>query len=121
MDILKKFKITFLQTKLKASSLVETLVATVIIVLIFAVASLTLNNVFKNTIQKNTDVIDNQLNYLVYQYKNEQINIPHVDEFEDWEISIQKTNKQNEKYILFEAIHKKHKKLVLKRIIDVSE
>lgn len=121
MAILKRYYRTVFQKKLKASSLVETLVATVIIVLMFAVASLTLNNVFRNTIKNNIDVIDNQLNYLMYQYKNGQINVPHVDEFEDWEISIQKTKERDEKYISFEAIHKKHKKIVLKKIIDVSE
>ena len=121
MVVLKKFKIALFQKKLKASSLVETLVATVIIVLMFAVASLTLNNVFKNSIQNNTDAIDNQLNYLVYQYKNEQINIPYTDEFKDWEISIQKTEERDEKYISFEATHKKYKKSVIKKIVDVSE
>ena len=121
MAVLKRYcKIVF-QKKLKASSLVETLVATVIIVLMFAVASLTLNNVFRNTIKNNTDVIANELNYLVYQYNNQQIAVPYANEFEDWEISIQKTKERNEKYILFEAIHKKHEKIVLKKIIDVSE
>ncbi len=121
MVVLKKYYYVLVQKKLRASSLVETLVATVIIVLMFAVASLTLNNVFKNSIQNNTDSIDNQLNYLVYQYKNEQINIPFTDEYEDWEITIQKETKKSEKYILFEATNNKYKKSVLKKLVDVSE
>ncbi len=107
--------------KLKASSLVETLVATVIIVLIFGVTSLTLNNIFSNAIRNNTSEINTQLNYLQYQYLNNQIQLPYADTFKDWDITIQKTRTININYISFEATHLKYQKTVTKNNIDATE
>ena len=76
MDLLKKMQLAVfnklrssvfsLQTKTKASSLVEVIVATVIIVIIFAIVTLTLNNIIKNTYRAKTDDINNHLNKIVY-------------------------------------------------------
>jgi type II secretory pathway pseudopilin PulG len=110
-----------LKTRLKASSLVETLVATVIIVVIFAVASLTLNAVFKNTIKNNTQEINTELNFLQYQYQTKQLSIPYIDTIKEWEVSIEKTQEQNENYISFVATNKKTQKTVTKKLLDVVE
>ena len=54
--------------KIKASTLVETITAAVIIVIVFSIALLTLNNVFAHKIKSDTSRIDNYLNELVYTY-----------------------------------------------------
>ena len=57
MVILKKIY----SVKLKASSLTEVLVATVIILLIFSIAMLTIDNLLFNTVKNSSHTIDNEL------------------------------------------------------------
>ena len=70
----------------------ETLVATVLIVLIFMLASMILNNLFSNTIKNNTQAIDNHLNELQYLHQNEQLQLPYTEVFQNWNISIEKVS-----------------------------
>ena len=63
--------------KVKASSLNEVIVATVIIVLVFGIAVATLNNILMNTANKNTSSIDNRINELIYSYRNEKLQLPY--------------------------------------------
>lgn len=94
-----------LSKQIKASSLVETLVATVLIVLLFAIASLTLNNILRNSIKNNTDEIHTELNYLDYLYTYNQINLPFYDTFKDWEIHIYNEQLLEENTVFFNATH----------------
>ncbi len=48
--------------KIKAFTLMETLVATVLIVIVFMISSMLLNNLFYNSIKDNTIAIDAHLN-----------------------------------------------------------
>ena len=63
--------------KMKASTLVETITASVIIIIVFAIASLTLNNVFSSTINNDTNQIENHLYKLEYQYVNNKLLIQY--------------------------------------------
>lgn len=74
--------------KLKASTLMETMVATVLIVIIFMVASLTLNNVFGNSIKFNTTEIETHLNKLEYQYQHDLLELPYEEVHNNWTITI---------------------------------
>ncbi|MDC9722883.1 MAG: hypothetical protein PSN34_08920 [Urechidicola sp.] len=107
--------------KLKASSLVETLVATVLIVLMFAIASLTLNNIFGNAIKNNTDEINRHLNQLQYQYSHQLIQLPYFDTYRNWEIAIEKTGYNQSGFVQFKAFHTKHHKTITKRRYARSE
>jgi len=75
--------------KIKASTLMETLIATVLIMVIFVVASLILNNLFSNSIKKNTRGITAKLNEIEYLYINDKIVLPYYDDYESWMISIE--------------------------------
>lgn len=66
----------------------ETLVATVLIVIIFMVSSMTMNNLLKRNVKQNTELAEERLNALEYQVKNKGIKIPYYEDFESWEISI---------------------------------
>ena len=95
-----------LKLKLKASTLVETLVGTVIIVVIFAIASMTLNSVFKNTMKNNTLQIDNHLYKLQYLHQNNKLIVPYQEEFGNWEIEINKKQKDTPNQIEIQATNK---------------
>ncbi len=113
-----KYKVS---KKVKASSLVETLVATVLIVLMFSIASLTLNNIFGNAIKNNTDELDRHLYQLHYQYSHHLIQLPYFDTYNDWEISIEKTTSNQTGFVQFKAIHTKHQKTITKKRYAKSE
>ena len=84
--------------KIKASTLVETLVGTAIIVIIFTVATLTLNRVFKNVSKNNTLKIDNQIFKLKYLQHHQKITLPYLDDFENWEIEMSNEQIDNKTY-----------------------
>ncbi len=89
--------------KIKASTLMETLVATVLIVIVFILSSMILNNVFLNTIKNNTMAIEGYLTQLQYLYLNEKLSIPHNETFDKWEISIDRFEQDSSEMIEFEA------------------
>ena len=102
--------------KIKGTSLMETMVATVLIVIIFMVASLTMNNLFNNVINYNTTEIETYINKLEYQYQHQLIELPHEEIYNQWELSISKEVQGELLYILIEANHIENKK-TLKRSI----
>lgn len=103
--------------KIKASTLMETLVATVLIVLVFMISSMIINNLFSNSIKNNTRDIDAYLNELEYLYENEKIKIPYQDEFKDWLIVIEK-DRDNQSNILMEALNSITNKSITKTMYE---
>ncbi|WP_117885637.1 type IV pilus modification PilV family protein [Aureibaculum luteum] len=113
--------------KLKASTLVEVLVASVIIILIFAIASMTLNNVFQSSIQGNTHRIDTHLNKLKYLYEHDKISNDYQDSFKDYDITFSKLVENDQAYVLIEAVQKTEsesddfkKKIIIKKVLDAT-
>ena len=96
--------------KLKGSTLMETLVATVLIVVIFMMSSMILNNLFSNVITSRTDTIEAYLNEQHYLYINNEIEAPQVSEFDNWQISVEVFKQNETDYINFEAMNKLSKK-----------
>ncbi len=82
-------------SKLKASTLIEVLVASVLIIIVFTIASLTLNNVFRSTIKNNTHAIDTHINKLIYLYQHDKIGAEYQKNFKDWSISFSKQIENN--------------------------
>lgn len=74
--------------KLKASTLMETMVATVLIVVIFMFSSLILNSLFSAQVKGNLQPIKSHLDQLEYQYVNQKINLPYYEEWKTWDITI---------------------------------
>jgi predicted PurR-regulated permease PerM len=89
--------------KIKGSTLMETLVATVLIVVIFMAASMILNTIFSNSIKNNTRDIDTYLNELQYLEENNKLQLPHQEEFGKWHISIVEYKENYKSVIEFEA------------------
>lgn len=111
MDILKK---------IKASTLVEVITASIIISIVFVIASMTLNNVFASTKKNDTNQIENYLQKLEYQYKNKQISIPLNTEYKNWRITITKVEERNINWIVFKAKNIVTNKSVEKKRIYVE-
>ena len=91
--------------KLKASTLLETLVATVLILVIFIISGLILNNLAKNMFQNNNQAIKTQLHKLNYLSQHKKIQLPYKASYKDWEIQIEKDKIRNT--ISIEAYHSK--------------
>ncbi len=102
--------------KIKASTLMETLVATVLIIVVFMISSMILNNLFSKTIKNNTTAIDAYLNELQYLYKHEKLLLPYQDDYNDWQITVVLYQDNNFNSIVFEALNIKTHKTVIKTI-----
>jgi hypothetical protein len=102
--------------KIKASTLMETLVATVLIVIVFMTSSMILNNLFTNNIQFNQNKIQQELHRLQYKNQNEQLVIPYYNDLGDWAIEVVYENWQGQTNLLFSAENKRTKqKLTIRR------
>ena len=89
--------------KIKASTLMETLVATVLIVVIFMISSMIMNNLLLNNVKQNTELAEERLNALEYQLKNDGFKLPYYEDFESWEISVFEEEHGSNSIITLEA------------------
>ena len=92
--------------KIKASTLIETMVATVLIIIIFTMASMILNSIFASTLERNTSGISERLWRLEYEFKNGLIKIPHYGNWDAWEVEILKENNSNSQVLILQATHR---------------
>ena len=107
--------------KIKASTLIETVIASILIVIVFAIASLTLNNVFATALKNDTSQIENHIYILEYQFLNKKIKIPYSESFDNWEINILKENQNAMNRIVFKAKNIATNKSVEKKLMYVKE
>ena len=91
--------------KIKASTLMETLVATVLIVVLFMTASMVLNNLFSASIQNNTYSVKQELFRLQYAYQNGVLELPYLAEIDDSQLTVKETKLQGVKGPVFLAKH----------------
>ncbi|WP_281987702.1 hypothetical protein [Aquimarina aggregata] len=78
--------------KIKAATLIETLTASVLIIIVFMIASLSFNNIFNNHVKRDTSSIDNRIKELEYLVLHEQLKIPYSEDFAGWDIYINSKN-----------------------------
>ena len=72
--------------KVRSATLVEALTATVIIIVIFVVASLVINNMLLNLYNSKTGDIDSRLNELHYAIVQNKERLPYAGEAGEWKI-----------------------------------
>lgn len=70
----------------------ETMVATVLIVVIFMLSSLILNNLFAAQVRGNLQPVKTHLDEVEYLYSNDKLIVPYYEEWNDWSISIEDQN-----------------------------
>jgi len=100
--------------KIKASTLMETLIATVLVVVTFLMASLILNNLVSNAIISDTMAIDTHLTELQYLQQHQQLELPFSERFQNWEVTVKHLIEKNEPIIVFEATELSHHKTIRK-------
>jgi hypothetical protein len=106
------------RNKIKGSSLLETLIASVLIMIVFGISMVTVGNVLERTVKSNTRSIDNDLNKLEYLYQNGQIETPDVIENGDWRIQIEKGREGDLVYVFLRAQNKKTLKEEERKILE---
>ncbi len=90
--------------KVRAATLVETMVASVIIIIVFLIASLSVNNIFRGTINSDDTLLQNRINELTYFINHEKIKIPFYEETNLWDIGIE----SGEDTYVMEVLNKKN-------------
>lgn len=88
--------------KIKAATLIEVLVASVIILIVFIIGSLSLNNIFVSGIKNNDALLESRLSELTYLISHEKVQIPFYEETENYDIAIEK----REGDIIIQSVHK---------------
>lgn len=100
--------------KVRSATLVETMVASVIIVIVFLIASLSVNNIFRGTINSDDSALRNRINELTYFVQNNKIEIPYYEERLLWDIVIENREGEN----IMEVINKKNGKEVRIKLVE---
>jgi len=109
-----------LRAKLKASSLTEVIVATTVLLVLFGLALLTLNNIMVSSVRKNTLQMQMELEQLIYQYENGKLNIPYNLSQDGKMITAQQIEDNQIKWIEFSIQQKSKGKTVEKRMLKIS-
>ena len=109
---------TFFKKKIKASSLTEVIVATSILLIVFAISLATLNNMMVSSVQQETNQLETKAQELLYQYENNQLKVPISYVEEDIAIQIRNIKKEETDWIEFEIQNKNTNKSVTKSIIS---
>jgi hypothetical protein len=101
--------------KLKSSTLMETLVATVLIVIVFMVSSLIMNNLFGVHQKSNKMEIRAHLMELQYKFCNSKLELPYHGDYGKWEVSFVANNKS----LIWEgkAVNKETKKEIYQKFV----
>lgn len=102
--------------RIQGSTLMETLVATVLIVIIFMVASLLLNNMFFNNLSSDTAALKEHLSVLEYQWHSGVIPSDYAEKWKDWEIQILKQEHQLANKWVLKAKHLKTQEILLRTV-----
>ena len=93
--------------------------ASILVVIIFMIASLVLNNLVLNTFSKNTHPVENRLNELEYELQNGLIELPYEENYKGWDIMISSEKKDSQKELLMVATNEKiTKEISRERIYD---
>lgn len=104
--------------RVKGSSLVETLIATIIIMIVFGIAMVSISNILENNIKSSTSAIDTELNKLMYLYENGNLEVPSQESLKEWQIKVEKVKEGEINYILFEGMHKQSKKVRTQKLFE---
>lgn len=105
------------QTKVKASSLAEMLVATVILMIVFGIAMASIGNVLERSVKSSTHEIDTQLHKQIYLYQNGMTKAPDALEYKQWNIQIKESTEGTVRYVTVKGVHKITRKTRTQKIV----
>lgn len=104
--------------KVKASSLNEVLVATIIIVVVFGIAMGILSNLLKNISVRDTYNQNSVVNELMYQYQSKKLKVPYYFNDGKYDIAVVKEENTGIDWISFEVRSKRTNKTLSKKLIS---
>jgi hypothetical protein len=104
--------------RIKSSTLMETLVATVLIVVVFMVASMVLNSLFAGSVAQNDNSIQQELLQLQYRYEYGKLQLPYYDELGPWHIEVRNEAWDSSNQIIFSAVHEANNKEVSFKLLN---
>ncbi len=90
----------------------ETMVATVLIVVLFMIASLVMNSLMAAQSKSNMGPINEHIHILEYSLQNQSLALPYYQEWEGWQIEATKQNSEGNEFIRIEAIQLETKQTV---------
>ncbi len=99
--------------RITASTLMETLVATILIVVVFMLSSMLLNSLFANAVTENDKTIKQELLLLQYQYEYDRLPLPYYDEQGPWQIEVHQESWNSQTKTVFVAVHSTSQKEIL--------
>lgn len=103
--------------KVKSATLMETVVATVIILAVFFVSSLILNNLAQKLLANKTFVIDNRIEKLHYLYNHKIIELPLVETYGDYKIYISRDSQDDIYYVHYEVVNTKSDDIIIRDFV----
>jgi len=106
-----------LDHKLSGSTLMETVVATIIILGAFVVSSLVINNIARSFYTDQNATVENSVEKLHYLYLHGQLDMPLNAEYEAHQIYADKVSIENVNYIKYEIELKKGNQVATKFLI----
>jgi hypothetical protein len=101
--------------KIHSATLIEALVATVLIIVTFVVASMVLNNLLLNSISNNTHQVQNRLFELEYLSRNKVIALPYKEDFDQWNIEISTVDDEGKTWNISTATNKDNNKTIISK------
>lgn len=101
--------------KIKSATLIEAVVATILVVIIFIIASLIINNLVFNTFSKNTHNVETRINELEYEIQNNTLKLPYQENYKNWTIDIELETISTKKIISISAVNSISKKEITKK------
>ena len=104
--------------KIKASSLVEAITSTVLLMIVFTLAIMSISNVLERTVKNNTSDIDKELLRLEYLYRNGKVQVPDTYGFKSWNIDLSKEKENELSFVVLKAISKNSSKKKTRRILE---
>ncbi len=105
MDVLKK---------IKATTLIETLVASAIILVVFVMGSISISNIFMGTLKNDTHDFDHRVSELEYLTMHKKLALPFFEDTDLWDISIESKGET----MVLNGLDKESEKTVEKKLID---
>ena len=105
--------------RVRASSLNEIIVATLLIMIIFGISGGVLNNILRNI--SHTKPLDSKLNEYIYLYKNDKIKPPYNLSNDHMTIQVKEITKEEYSIIEFSAYGKDKMKTITRIILKNEE
>ncbi|MEM7087112.1 MAG: hypothetical protein AAF489_13075 [Bacteroidota bacterium] len=103
--------------KIKGATLIETLIASALIVLVFLVASLSFNNIFGGVSKRNDHKYLNRVKELTYFANHKQLTLPFEEDTPQWTITITELSNVQ----LMKCFYKANPAKDIEKLIETNE